>query len=94
MPPEITQAGNSKKVEANDRWDCFLKLPCQLSVELTVSNFRVRDLSLLRVGKVLDSGWSLGKEVPVFANGLLLAWGQFEAAGRHLAVRLEDLAGN
>jgi flagellar motor switch/type III secretory pathway protein FliN len=52
----------------------------------------VRDLGLLRVGKVLDSGWSLAKEVPVFANGSLLGWGQFEAVGRHLGIRLTDLA--
>ena len=91
MALEITQSDNTKR-EVNDSWDCVSKLPCQISIDVMVSNFRVRDLGLLRVGKVLDSGWSLGKEVPVFANGSLLAWGQFEAVGHHLAVRLTDLA--
>jgi flagellar motor switch/type III secretory pathway protein FliN len=91
MPPEITQSDNAR-VEAKDKWDRVSSLPCQVTVELTVSSFRVRDLGLLRVGKVLDSGWSLAKEVPVFANGSLLGWGQFEAVGRHLGIRLTDLA--
>lgn len=69
-----------------------MNLTCELTVELSVKNFRVRDLANLKTGALIDSHWALGRHVPVFANGLLLAWGQFEAVGRTLAVRLADLA--
>ncbi len=76
--------------ESADRWSRVLKVPCQLTVELDVSNFRLRDLASLRKGVVIDSRWSLGREVPVRANGLLLAWSQFEVSEGHLAVRLAE----
>jgi flagellar motor switch/type III secretory pathway protein FliN len=92
MPTEITQANSPEKMEGGEKWDRVSKLSCELTVELAVSSFRARDLGLLRVGRVFDSGWSLAREVPVLANGLRLAWGQFEVVGRNLAVRLSELA--
>ena len=91
MPTENPQIDSPEEVEGRDKWDRVSRLSCELTVELAVSNFRVRDLGLLRAGRVLDSGWSLGREVPVLANGLRLAWGQFEVVGRNLAVRLSEL---
>lgn len=92
MPTEHLQTNSPEQVEGQERWDRVSRLSCELTVELAVSNFRVRDLGLLRAGRVLDSGWSLGREVPILANGLRLAWGQFEVVGRNLAVRLSELA--
>jgi len=80
----------NKKEEA--RWRPVLGLPCQLTVELPLPNFKVADFLGLRPGSVLSTGWRLAHDVPLHINGTLIGWAEFEGAGSRLAVRLTELA--
>lgn len=67
-------------------------LPCQLSLDIPIVNFSVGDL--LRLGKdsIVETACLSTSDVPLRANGLLIAWTEFEVIGNRLAVRLTELA--
>ena len=73
-------------------WKPVMELPCHLTVQLPVPGFRVRDFLALRPGSVIASDWGLSRDVPLRINGVLVAWGELEQLGKHLAVRLTELA--
>jgi flagellar motor switch/type III secretory pathway protein FliN len=68
--------------------ESFGWLPCQLSIEIPIVNFTVGDL--LRLGKdsIVETACLSTSDVPLRANGLLVAWAEFEVIGNQLAVRL------
>jgi len=74
------------------RWQPVLGLPCDLTVELPLPNFTVADFLGMRPGSVLSTNWRLAHDIPLRINGTLIAWAEFEGAGRRMAVRLTDLA--
>jgi flagellar motor switch/type III secretory pathway protein FliN len=74
------------------RWQPVLGLPCQLTVDLSVPGFTVSDFLRLRVGSVLGTGWAVTRDLPLRINGTVAGWGELEAAGKRLALRLTDLA--
>jgi flagellar motor switch/type III secretory pathway protein FliN len=74
------------------RWRPALGLPCQITVELPLPNFKVADFLKLRAGSVVTTQWRLTQDVPLRVNGTLIGWGEFEGAGTRLAVRLTELA--
>jgi len=101
--PEMTSAAGVKlhpaDARANDasaheelRWRHALGLPCLLTVELPIPHFSVSDLLALHVGSVIATNWRLAHDIPLRVNGTLIGWGEFEGAGKHLAVRLTELA--
>jgi len=67
-------------------------LPCQLSIEIPVVNFTVGDL--LRLGKesIVETACHSTSDIPLRANGLLVARTEFEVIGNRLAVRITELA--
>ncbi len=67
-------------------------LPCQLSLEIPVTNFTVRDLLQLHKGSILRTDCSHAGDIPLRANGLLICWTEFEVIGARLAVRVTELA--
>ena len=73
-------------------WRPVLELPCQLTVQIPLLNFRVKDFLALRRGSVIASAWGLSRDVPLRINGALVGWGELEQVGEHLAVRLTELA--
>jgi flagellar motor switch/type III secretory pathway protein FliN len=73
------------------RWGATVWLPCDLTLDLPVPTFRVGDLLRLRERDVIDTGWSQSKDIPLRANGRLIAWTEFEVVGEKLAVRLTEL---
>ncbi|HME36531.1 MAG TPA: FliM/FliN family flagellar motor C-terminal domain-containing protein [Candidatus Sulfotelmatobacter sp.] len=81
---------NNENEEA--RWRPVLGLPCQLTVELPLPNFKVADFLALRPGSVLATNWRLAHDIPLRINGTLIGWAEFEGAGSRLAVRLTELA--
>jgi flagellar motor switch/type III secretory pathway protein FliN len=97
-----TQAGNPVAVEkapaANPdsnveaRWRPALKLPCQLTVELSLPDFKVSGFLKLQPGIVISTGWRLSRDVPLRVQGTLIGWGEFEGAGKRLSVRVTELA--
>jgi len=77
---------------AVDPWARVEALPCLLSVEIPVPNFTVADLVTLSRGRLVDTRWTVGEDVPLHINGALIAWSEFEIVNNHVAVRLTELA--
>ena len=73
-------------------WEHVLDLSCELTVELELPSFRLEEVLALEEKSVVDWHWKVGNDVPVRVNGVLVAWGEFEVASDHLAVRFTDLA--
>lgn len=88
--PETVAADPPAKT-TSDPWQRVLGVSCDLTVQLNVPGLRVRELLGLKAGSVVDTRWSLSTEVPLLANGQLIAWSEFEAVGGHLAVRITEL---
>jgi flagellar motor switch/type III secretory pathway protein FliN len=86
--------GLQNKAEQNEdsRWQPVLGLPCYLTVELPLPNFKVSDFLALRVGSIATTNWTATREVPLRINGTLIGWGEMEAMGKSLAVRVTELA--
>ena len=74
-----------------DSWEEAGWLKCELSVEVPVPDFTVRDLLRLSAGSVVETQWRNGHDVPLHANRRQIGWIEFEAAGESLAVRLTAL---
>jgi len=84
--------GLSQSPEEDEaRWRRALPLPCQLTVELPLSGVKVRDFLELRPGAVIGSRWRITRDVPLRANGVLISWGELEASGNRLALRVTEL---
>ncbi len=77
---------------AADPWARVEMLPCLLSIEIPVPNFTVADLVTLTAGRLVDTRWTVGEDVPLRINGELIAWSEFEIVNNHVAVRLTELA--
>jgi flagellar motor switch/type III secretory pathway protein FliN len=86
MPPNPIAEPTRDLVEG------FGWLPCQLSLDIPVVNFTVGDL--LRLGKesIVATACQSTSDIPLRANGLLIAWTEFEVIGNRLAVRITELA--
>ena len=77
---------------APDPWTRVEILPCLLSIEIGVPGFTVGDLVGLQAGRLIDTRWTVGADVPLLINGELIAWSEFEIVNNHIAVRLTELA--
>jgi len=76
----------------SDPWARVEGLPCMLTVEISVPDFKVIDLMQLTPGRIIATRWTVGLDVPLLINGELVAWSEFEIVGLRLAVRLTELA--
>ena len=77
--------------ESVDTLASVAKLTCQVSLEIPVPQFTVRDLLRLSPEDVIDTRWAQTTDVPVRINGLLLSWAEFELIGNKMAIRLTEL---
>ena len=91
VAPEIAQAAKPDSPD-DPRWRPVLPLPCRLTVELSVPGFTVGTFLSLQRGSIVDTQWSVARDVPLRVNGVLVGWGELESAGHRLAVRLTELA--
>jgi len=73
-------------------WDHMVWLPCTLKVELTVPHLTVGDILRLELESVVETRWQQNADVPIRANGQLIAWAEFEGVDERLAVRVTRLA--
>jgi flagellar motor switch protein FliM len=74
-----------------DDLDLAAMFTCQMSLEIPVPQFTVRDLLRLSPEDVIDTRWAQTADVPLRINGLLLSWAEFELIGNKIAVRLTEL---
>lgn len=84
-------ASDSANVD-DARWRPVLGLVCQLSADLPLPHVTVADFLNLRTGSVIATEWRLSRDVPLRANGTLIAWVEFEGSGARLAVRITEIA--
>ncbi len=77
---------------SQDLAERFGWLPCQLSVQIPVVNFTVGDLLRLGKGTIVETGCASTSDIPLRANGLLIAWSEFEVIGNRLTLRITELA--
>lgn len=73
------------------RWKQVEELPCNLSIEVRVLNFTLKDLLALRVKSIVRSELAASAGPPVRVNGEIVASGDFEVLGKRLAVRITEL---
>jgi flagellar motor switch/type III secretory pathway protein FliN len=90
----MTQAAAAIVVpsQEEDAWKHVLDLSCELTVELPISALRLSDLIRLNTHSVVSTASRLGRDLPLRVNGQLVAWCEFEVAGKGLAVRITELA--
>jgi flagellar motor switch/type III secretory pathway protein FliN len=79
------------QAELVDTWKEAQYLICELTVELPVPNFTVRDLLRLDQKSVVDTRCKQAVNLPLNVNNQGLAWVEFEVLGDRLAVRLMEL---
>jgi len=72
-------------------WEEAGWFPCNVSVDLPLNGFTVRDLLQLSIGSVVETKWKTGEDLPVRANQRQIGWVEFEALGEFLAFRLTEL---
>jgi flagellar motor switch/type III secretory pathway protein FliN len=75
-----------------DLTEKFGWLPCQLSLEIPIVNFTVGDLLRLQKDSIVETACLSTSDIPLRANGLLVAWAEFEVIGNRLALRITELA--
>jgi flagellar motor switch protein FliN/FliY len=67
------------------------RMPLQLDVMVPIPRFRVEDLLALEKGRVLETAWVDGDDLPVRGGGIQLVWSEFEVVEQKLAVRVTRL---
>lgn len=77
---------------SDDFWQQAGAYPCQLSIDVPLERFTVRDLLRLKAGVVLESTNPSVNAVPVVVNRQTIGWAVFEVVGERLAVRMTELS--
>jgi len=76
---------------ALEKWRPLWWLPCELTLEVPVAQFTVRELLRLRPGSLVATGWSRSTEIPLHANGQVIGSTEFDAMGEHIGARITEL---
>ncbi|MGD0426563.1 MAG: FliM/FliN family flagellar motor switch protein [Candidatus Acidiferrales bacterium] len=78
--------------EPADSWGELLQVSTTVTVDVPIAKLTVRELFQLQKGSVLASTQLSGVQVPITVSGRLIAWGEFQVSGDHLALRVVELA--
>jgi flagellar motor switch protein FliN/FliY len=68
------------------------RLPVELTVAVPVRQFRIRDLLGMAPGRIVETQWAHGEDLPLTSGAVQLAWSEFEVVDTRLAVRVTRLA--
>lgn len=90
--PSPAPAEPAAETPSLERWQQLIWLPCHLYVELSVPRMTVGDILRLQMDSVVETRWQQNADVPIRANGQLIAWAEFEGVDERLAVRVTRLA--
>ncbi|HEV2398283.1 MAG TPA: FliM/FliN family flagellar motor C-terminal domain-containing protein [Candidatus Sulfotelmatobacter sp.] len=90
--PAPNPAVENESLGEEARWQPLMQLPCRLTVDISMPNFRVESLLAMQPGSVLNTGWGVTRDIPLKINGVLIAWGELEGSGSRLTVRITELA--
>ena len=75
----------------NEKWPALQLAPVALAVRVPLAGVSLRELQELVAGKTIESKWPAADEVPLYAGGVLLSWGEFETAEQRMAIRMTRL---
>lgn len=89
---ELAPGNTALALQKPKNWNAFLHLPCQLSLEIPIPGITVAALLRLAPNDVVSTSWLQGSDVPLYANGKLIGWTEFEVIDDHLAARLTQIA--
>jgi len=67
-------------------------LPCTVSLEIPLAHFTIGDLSKLGKGSVVTTAYRYLSDIPLYVNGQLIGWTEFEVIDERLAVRITEIA--
>lgn len=70
----------------------LVRLLVEVDVTIPVRDFRVRNLLALEPGRLIETQWSHGDDLPLAAGEVQLAWTEFEVQDTGLAVRVTRVA--
>lgn len=70
----------------------LVRLLVEVDVAIPVRDFRVRNLLALEPGRLIETQWSHGDDLPLAAGNVQLAWTEFEVQDTGLAVRVTRVA--
>lgn len=94
--PEINLPDNAENpgvaAPAIDLGDLVPWLPCELTLDLPVVRFKVRDLAKLKAGAVVETACPYLGDIPLRLNGQLIGWTKLEAVGDRMVARITDWA--
>jgi flagellar motor switch/type III secretory pathway protein FliN len=91
MEANQTEASTDRSLGEDGKWSHVKTLPCRLSVEVPIPGVTVGKLLDLAPGLILDTQHEEGSHVPVFINGQMIGWGEFDVVEESLAVRLTEI---
>ena len=66
-------------------------VPFRLAITIPIQGVKLRDLQVLREGKILKTVVSAVEDVPVNVGGALLGWAELDNVDGRMAVRLTRL---
>jgi flagellar motor switch/type III secretory pathway protein FliN len=78
---------------ADARWKLLLKLKCRLTAEIAFS-LKIADLFWLGEGSVVNTMWPRDADIVLKVNSVPIAWGEFDIAEGHRAIRITELIGD
>jgi flagellar motor switch/type III secretory pathway protein FliN len=98
VSPDNSSTGTRGKLQTrgevapSDDYRRLGHLICRLALEVPVKKFSVADLLRLKAGSILETAYHQSSDLPLYVNGQLVGWTEFEVVGDQLAVRLTDLS--
>ncbi len=89
--PADTSGASSNAAVTLEKWRPLWWLPCELSPQVSVAKFTVRDLLRLHPGSIVPSQLSCSAEIPLHANGQLIGWTELDSVGEYIGARITEL---
>lgn len=87
----VETESRSEEAFQEEQWADVAGLACKLSVDLSMADFKVRDLLALGVEAVVDSHHNATGQVPVWVSGVMIGWAEFDVLRTRLAIRISEL---
>jgi len=91
MGNEAQARGVESVPPPREMWQEALELPCRLYVGLEIPHFTIRDLLALNLNSLVDTRRREGAHVPVFVNGVMVGWAEFDVIDGRIAVRMTEM---
>jgi flagellar motor switch/type III secretory pathway protein FliN len=87
----VDTESRSEEALQKEHWAGVAGLTCILSVDLRMPGFKVRDLLTLGVETVVESHHNASGQVPVWVNGVMIGWAEFDVVRTRVAIRISEL---